>query len=45
MVAESPVLPAPLGVKVIVPVYAAFGVTMKLDEALPTLPLDGPVKV
>ena len=45
VMAESPVLPAPLGIMVIVPVYEALGVTVKLVEAVPTLPLDGPVKV
>jgi hypothetical protein len=35
----------PVGVKVIVPVYGPFGVTVKLVDALPTLPLDGPTNV
>ena len=42
---ESPVLPEPLGVRVTVPVYGPLGVTVKLDEALPALPLLGPLKV
>jgi hypothetical protein len=37
--------PPPEGVMVIVPLYAAFGVTVKLVEALPTAPPAGPVSV
>ncbi len=43
--AEMPALPAPVGVTVIVPVYALFGVTVKFPEALLTLPAVGPAKV
>ena len=35
----------PVGVRVTEPVYGPFGVTVKLVEALPTLPFDGPAKV
>jgi hypothetical protein len=37
--------PPPLGVMVIVPLYALSGVTVKLVDALLTEPDDGPVKV
>ena len=45
VIADIPELPAPVGVMVIVPVYEELGVMVKLVDALPTLPLDGPVKV
>lgn len=38
-------LPTPLGVMVIVPLYVLFGVTVKLVLAERTLPDDGPVNV
>jgi hypothetical protein len=44
-VAERPVLPEPDGVRVIVPVYGLLGVTEKLEEVLPALPEEGPLKV
>src|SRR5665213_4001095 len=44
-VAESPVLADPVGVRVMVPVYVPFGVTVKFPKALFTLPDEGPVKV
>jgi hypothetical protein len=37
--------PPPEGVMVIVPLYAAFAVTVKFADALPTLPPAGPVSV
>ncbi len=37
--------PPPEGVMVIVPLYAAFGVTVKFVEALPTAPPAGPFSV
>ena len=37
--------PPPLGVIVIIPVYAAFGVTVKFVEAVFNAPPAGPVKV
>ncbi len=37
--------PPPLGVMVMVPVYVALGVTVKLAEAVLTVPDPGPVKV
>ena len=42
---ERPALPVPFGVRVIVPVNWLLGVTVKEDEALLTLPEEGPVKV
>ena len=39
----SPILPVPVGVIVMVPVYGLLGVTVKLDDVLFTLPVDGPV--
>jgi hypothetical protein len=44
-VGVRPVLPAPVGVIVIVPVYGLLGVIVKLVVALFTLPVDGPVNV
>ena len=44
-IGERPVLPVPVGVIVMVPVYVLFGVMMKLVEAVLMLPDDGPVRV
>ncbi len=44
-VAERLPAPEPVGVRVMVPVYGPFGVTVKFVEAAPALPLDGPVNV
>ena len=42
---DNPTLPAPVGVIVIVPVYALFGVTVKAPDGEFILPDDGPVNV
>jgi hypothetical protein len=39
------VIPPPEGVRVMVPVYAPFGVTTKLLEAVLSAPPEGPVNV
>jgi hypothetical protein len=44
-IGERPVLPAPEGVRVIVPVYGLFGVTEKLVDVAATFPDEGPLKV
>ena len=45
VVAESPSLPVPVGVRIMLPLYGPFGVTVKLEDALPAFPLPGPANM
>ena len=45
MMADRPVLPTPVGVIVIVPVYILSGVMVKLVEAVLVFPDEGPARV